>query len=156
MSSTPTTPENLPALLAVLQRSDAWLAEVFASRMPDASWFDHPVCTEPLQSLSDDLGGDLQFIEELLQTYVGASPAPLRDLVHGLQQRDTILARRGAHTLKGSSVNVGAYRVALMSAHLVERIGQERFEECLDLVALLRDEIARVATDVPRAMRGLH
>ena len=67
---------------------------------------------ETLERLLDITGGDVEFLDELVDTYLEdgrAQVAALRDAVASNVVDDLV---RPAHTLKSSSANVGALQLA--------------------------------------------
>lgn len=68
---------------------------------------------EQLRELVDQ--DDVSFLHDLFESYL----ATARDSIHALRtDEDLEVLRRAAHTLKGSSLNVGATRVAELCRHL--------------------------------------
>ena len=62
-------------------------------------------------ALLERLGGDEEFAVEVLGTYLKDSSRQMRLLMEGIEQGDSGLVLRVAHTLKGASASVGATRV---------------------------------------------
>jgi HPt (histidine-containing phosphotransfer) domain-containing protein len=68
---------------------------------------------EQLRELVDQ--DDFSFLHDLFESYL----ATARDSIRSLRtDQDLEVLRRAAHTLKGSSLNVGATRVAELCRHL--------------------------------------
>lgn len=68
-------------------------------------------------------GGDTEFEEDLIQTFLDTAPALQEDLANALVSQDRAKATHAAHTLKGSAQSIGANQYA---------------EECRTLETLLR------------------
>ena len=93
-----------------------------------------------LDRLLDITGGDIEFLDELVDTYLEDGRAQVAALQGAVAAKATEDLVRPAHTLKSSSASVGALRLA---------------EACRDLEASARagtvdDPAARVATIVAR------
>jgi HPt (histidine-containing phosphotransfer) domain-containing protein len=65
-----------------------------------------------LDELLETVGGDREFLVELIETYLADSPGLLADLSAGLAAGDAAAVRRAAHTLKSTSATFGATRLA--------------------------------------------
>jgi len=74
---------------------------------------------ERLASIS---GGDAEFERELAGEYLAQSRQLLLQIVQSLETGDATTLRRSAHTLKGSSLTVGAEALGAIGAEL-ERSG---------------------------------
>ncbi len=83
--------------------------------MPDQPTLD-PAAIEALRALSPDTDGT--FLRELIEIYLQDTPERLADLDAALAQNDAKALMRAAHTIKGSSSNFGATRLA----HLAQEI----------------------------------
>jgi HPt (histidine-containing phosphotransfer) domain-containing protein len=68
--------------------------------------------------LLDQVGGDREFLAELLQTYFDDSPKLLEALHSALAAGNVEEFRRAAHSLKSSSANFGAVRLSRMCKEL--------------------------------------
>lgn len=62
--------------------------------------------------LVDITGGDLAFVDELIETYLSDADLQIDDLRAAVVAGDDAAAMRPAHTLKSSSMNVGALALA--------------------------------------------
>jgi HPt (histidine-containing phosphotransfer) domain-containing protein len=76
-----------------------------------------PATLEQLQELID--GTDASFLTDLFESYLSTAKDSI-DLLRG--EVDQEVLRRAAHTLKGSSLNVGASRVADLCKHLENQL----------------------------------
>jgi HPt (histidine-containing phosphotransfer) domain-containing protein len=76
--------------------------------MAVAEAIDHNV----LQGLRESLGGDEEFLVELIQTYFDDSPVQLVAMEVALAAGDAESLRRAAHSLKSNSANFGALKLA--------------------------------------------
>lgn len=66
------------------------------------------------EQLLDITGGDLAFLDELVDTYLEDADAQVAALRQAVADADPGAIVRPAHTLKSSSANVGAMRVAAL------------------------------------------
>ncbi len=61
-----------------------------------------------LKNLRDMVGGDTEFIVELVNVFFGEAPKLLSDMRQALESKDAVLLHRAAHSLKSSSAEFGA------------------------------------------------
>ena len=71
--------------------------------MPDA-----PIDTAAFDELLETVGGDREFLAELIETYLSDSPGLFAELRAAIAAGDAAAARRAAHTLKSTSASFGA------------------------------------------------
>lgn len=111
-----------------------------------------------IEGLRDtELGGDPEFLAELVVAFLGDSPPRIETLREGLASGDAAAIVQAAHSLKGSSGNFGAMRMQTLCADierlsrdghlaplapLVERLGVE--------YALVADRLAELVADTNR------
>ena len=65
-----------------------------------------------IDDLLESLGGDLDFLEELLEDFFDDSPKQLVEMQQALEDGDAGRFRRAAHSLKSNSANFGALKLA--------------------------------------------
>ena len=70
-----------------------------------------------------DLGGDPEFLVEVVEAFLGDSPPRLQALRASLDRGDAEALGRAAHSLKGSSGNFGAMRMQTLCAD-IERLAR--------------------------------
>lgn len=87
--------------------------------MPDSIPIIDSSAVENLRALGDNDGG--AFLREILGIYFADMPARLRELRERLAEGDQSGFTRAAHTIKGSSANVGAARVRAMAEEIEVR-----------------------------------
>ena len=75
--------------------------------MPEA-----PIDDAAFAELLETVGGDLEFLAELIDTYLGDSPGLFAQLRAAIAAGDAVAARRAAHTLKSTSASFGANGLA--------------------------------------------
>jgi histidine phosphotransfer protein HptB len=69
---------------------------------------DHVLDQATLEALMDSLGGDAEFMAELIDTFVADAPEQLEALNASLSAGDVEGLVRPAHTLKSASASLGA------------------------------------------------
>ena len=77
--------------------------------MPDA-----PIDDATFAELLETVGGDREFLAELVETYLGDSPGLFAELRAAIAADDAAAARRAAHTLKSTSASFGADGLAAL------------------------------------------
>jgi HPt (histidine-containing phosphotransfer) domain-containing protein len=75
--------------------------------MPDA-----PIDLAAFAELHETVGGDRDFLAELVETYRADCPRLLAELRAAVAAGDAPAARRAAHTLKSTSASMGALGLA--------------------------------------------
>jgi HPt (histidine-containing phosphotransfer) domain-containing protein len=75
--------------------------------MPDA-----PIDAAAFAELLESVGGDREFLAELVETYLADSPALFSELRAAVANDDAAATRRAAHTLKSTSASFGANTLA--------------------------------------------
>jgi PAS domain S-box-containing protein len=113
-----------------------------------------------MAKLRDIVGDEPDLLREILRAYLEDAPRVFDALKAAIAARDGHAAVRAAHTLKGSSANVGAKPMIAMFRDLEEMCKLERFDAaeatlaradaifrnaCADLAGLLDDAASRVA-----------
>jgi CheY-like chemotaxis protein len=92
-----------------------------------------------------DLGGDPEFLVEVVEAFLGDSPPRIEALKSSVAAGDADTLGRAAHSLKGSSGNLGAARMQALCAD-IERLARAGQTETLGpLVGQLDIEYERVA-----------
>jgi HPt (histidine-containing phosphotransfer) domain-containing protein len=73
---------------------------------------DDPIDPTAFAELLDTVGGDQEFLAELVGTYLADSPVQFADLRAALAAGDAASARRAAHSLKSTSASMAAGRLS--------------------------------------------
>jgi two-component system sensor histidine kinase/response regulator len=76
-----------------------------------------------LDGLLESLGGDLDFLAELLQTYFDDSPRQIAAMRAAVAAGDAETLRRAAHSMKSNSANFGALALSAKCKEL-EMLGK--------------------------------
>jgi HPt (histidine-containing phosphotransfer) domain-containing protein len=101
-----------------------------------------------LSSLLDSIGGDKDFLAELIETFFQDAPAQFAVLHTSLQDGNAEAIRRAAHSLKSNAASFGAKSLAAKCKAL-EHLGKEdRLFDAADLLAESEKEYARVQTEL--------
>jgi HPt (histidine-containing phosphotransfer) domain-containing protein len=69
---------------------------------------------QALDELRDSIGGDAEFLAELVDEFVADAPRQIASLRAAAADDDAVVARRAAHTLKGTSRTFGAEALAAL------------------------------------------
>jgi len=73
-----------------------------------------------IDELSEATGGDMDFVRELVETYVAESTGHVAELEAAIAAGDVAALVRPAHTLKSSSASVGAMRLSAIGRTIEE------------------------------------
>lgn len=106
---------------------------------------------DKLLALQKTTGRD--FLSEIINLYINDTPKRLDGLRQALSDRDTSTAERLAHSMKGSSSNIGAPIVEKVAAELEDRLSNSSYEGADELFEQIKTESDRVckALEVLRA-----
>lgn len=105
-------------------------------------------------SLVDTVGGDPEFIAELIDTYLADAPVQVEELRNALSAGDVEAMVRPAHTLKSSSESLGALGLA-ERCRLLERAAREgSVDGGSDAVQALAAELERVVIALEQTKRS--
>ena len=104
---------------------------------------------ENLRALGEP--GDDTFLKEIVSIYLEDTPARLADLRKALAESNQALYTRTAHTIKGSSANVGTSAVRLLAEQLEHR---SKAEPAANLESL-RLELEQAYARAEVALRAL-
>ncbi len=100
-----------------------------------------PEAIENLRSLGDE--GDDTFLREIITIYLEDVPQRLTDLKSARQSDDRSFYTRSAHTIKGSSSNVGAVEVRTLAETLEHHSRTEPLASLDDLATELERAFQR-------------
>lgn len=97
-----------------------------------------------LEGLDDDPSeGESDLVTELIDLYLGEVPLLIDSIHKGLEQNNWKSARCAAHTLRGSSGNLGVLQLSSI-ADKIERLQEGEINRALVLCEDLEQEFARV------------
>ena len=104
---------------------------------------------EELLSFADD--GDPELLLDLIEMFLDDSPSKVDAVEQGLKNGDFEKAERAAHSLKGSSGNLGARLVQ----DICEQLQLSTRKRELDASMLLAPELAREYASAEAALRAV-
>ena len=107
-----------------------------------------------LDQLLETIGGDREFLAELIDTYLGDSPRLFGELRDGLAAGDATTVRRAAHTLKSTSASLGANRLAATCRDIESAAGSGDLAGLAARAELAQGEFEGVAVAL-RAVDGV-
>jgi|ERR1043165_5527856 HPt (histidine-containing phosphotransfer) domain-containing protein len=87
--------------------------------------------------------GEPDFVVELIDLYLEEAPRFFSSIREGLTNHDWLSAKRAAHTLRGSSSNLGILQMALVAGAL-EQLTANQDASAAELLRALEDEFTRV------------
>lgn len=105
---------------------------------------------QQLHELVDD--GDASFLRELFESYLQCAEESIELLKDG---RDYEAVRRAAHSLTGSSLNVGAVSVAQIARQLELELTARQVANLTAQVGRLEAQLKRVVENYPDAIANL-
>jgi HPt (histidine-containing phosphotransfer) domain-containing protein len=114
-----------------------------------------PVDTEVLQRLSESMGGDQEFVAELVEQFIADTPGLVSAARAGLESGDVDEVRRAAHTLKSNAATFGAHELAERSRRLEEEAKTGAIEDGMGQIDAIADELERVRDALPAATADL-
>ncbi len=104
---------------------------------------------QPTQHLDEDMMIELQEIMEdefdvLLQTYLTDAVIKLESIDSALTERDHVKLRESAHSLKGSSSNIGALPLSGLCANIENLARENQISEAQKIIGGVRAEYEHV------------
>jgi two-component system, sensor histidine kinase and response regulator len=97
-----------------------------------------------LESLLETVGGDADFLGEMIDAYFEDTPQLLEAMRRALATASPVELRRAAHSLKSNSTNFGALALAGLCKDLEERGSSGALDGAAALVAQVEAEYERV------------
>ena len=108
---------------------------------PNENTIDRQV-VENLRELNPD---DPNFLRELIDLFLEDFPARVAEIERALASKDAVLLTRSAHTIKGSSGNFGAARLARVAREMELQGQTSAFDAAASSLVSLRAEFAAVS-----------
>jgi HPt (histidine-containing phosphotransfer) domain-containing protein len=100
------------------------------------------------ESLLDQFAGDVDLLNDIIETFLAHSPALVAELREAVACRDARRVEYAAHSLKGSVANFGK-TPAVDAAYCLERMGADaRLDEVDTVFAQLQDRLREVELDL--------
>ena len=108
---------------------------------------------EELKTLVDK--DDPDFLIELLEDYMNDSKENLKAIRYAIQAKDTVTVVKTAHTLRGTSSNIGAVNMTELSKQLEHLGREETLEGAIELIDQLEGEFIEVKSELEKeTVRG--
>ncbi len=114
-----------------------------------------PLDRETIATLFEMGCGDAEWIEDLLRLYVSDTVDRIGQARGLVASGDATALRALAHTLKGTSANVGARRMQSLCSALETMAKNNDLSLAADQVAGIVEEFERVKADIPAVMGTL-
>jgi HPt (histidine-containing phosphotransfer) domain-containing protein len=121
--------------------------------VPSAPGSDGPIDRSVLARLADGVGGDTEFVSELITQFTEDAPGLLAAARTGLDRDDAAEVRRAAHTLKSNAATFGAAGLADRSRDLEEAARRGTLEDGRRLADAIGRELAIVLDALPSTWR---
>jgi HPt (histidine-containing phosphotransfer) domain-containing protein len=113
--------------------------------VPELSTID-PEAINNLRELNPGDGGE--FLKEIISIYIEDTPKRIADLKSSMAAGDVPLFTRSAHTIKGSSANVGAFVLKGVAERMESLSRREGLKSMATLVADCEAEFAKAADEL--------
>ena len=97
-----------------------------------------------IENVLERLGGDEELLAEVVELFIDEVPDILCSLEEAIKNGDWENARKLAHTLKGSSSNIGAERFASLALELEKTSKDQDSSRAVEAFQLLKDEFSAV------------
>jgi HPt (histidine-containing phosphotransfer) domain-containing protein len=114
---------------------------------------DQPIDAAAFAELLENVGGDREFLGELVGTYLADSPVQFTALRAAVAMGDAAAARRAAHSLKSTSASMGARRLSAMCREIEAACAAEQLA---GLGAAIDEAAAEYASVEPALGAALH
>lgn len=110
-----------------------------------------PAVVDSLRQLS--MPGEPDVLREVLQLFLDEAPRRMARLNAACEERNAVDLQRNAHSLKGSSGNIGARRMYDLCRQLDERGHAADFNGARHLLASLAEEYASVEAAIRQLLQ---
>ncbi len=117
--------------------------------MPDTAVID-PQSIENLRDLNP--GDQDEFLREIVGIYLEDTPLRIAELDQSLATGDVARFTRAAHSVKGSSANLGAMTVRAVAEKLEHESHQNGLDHVLPLIGELKTEFARAQVELAKLL----
>lgn len=119
--------------------------------MPDSSVID-PQAIENLRALNPD--DNDEFLREIVNIYLEDTPLRIKELEESRAAKDVGKFTRAAHSIKGSSSNLGAIVVRSIAEKIEHDSRNKGIESSDGLLAELKQEYARAEAELKKLIGG--
>jgi histidine phosphotransfer protein HptB len=98
-------------------------------------------------------GDNDEFLREIVTIYLEDTPQRIAELEQSLVAGDTPKFTRAAHSVKGSSANLGAMAVRAVAERLEHQSHHDGLGHVAELIAALKAEFARAQAELGRLLQ---
>ncbi len=140
-------PIRVDELVAAIKRTPR-RATAEAER-PAHAHADGAIDRHVLERLAEGVGGDAQFVTDLIAQFADDAPGLVEAARAGLDQADAQAVRRAAHTLKSNAATFGASALADRSRELEEAAKRGALDEGSERIAAIQRELDVVIEALP-------
>ncbi len=104
------------------------------------------------QAVLDNIGGDEEFLRQLLRMFLARSSHMVQEIASAVEQRDARRLEQSAHRLKGTAANLCARTLALLASQLEAMGHSRRLEETRPLIPELREAVTLLTDEMERLL----
>ena len=148
-------PIRIDELVAAIESTPRRAASEVAVRSRETTSTTDPIDAEVLRRLIEGLGGDYEFVVELVDQFVADTPALVAAARNGLEAGDLDGVHLATHTLKSNAATFGAHELAERSRRLEEGAKTGVIEDGPDQIDAIARELERVRARLPVAIADL-
>jgi HPt (histidine-containing phosphotransfer) domain-containing protein len=105
---------------------------------------------DTLVNLRDSMSGDLEFIFEVLDSYLENSPKHFVKMTHFIQEKNILSAAKEAHSLKSSSQSLGALNLGALCQKFEDSKNSTDYALLKNIFSLMQEEYQKVQADLNR------
>lgn len=98
--------------------------------------------------------GDVAFLKDVFSAFESDTARRLVAMREMLAPGDVTGLKRAAHTIKGSSLNVGASNLTAISLQVEQLAGSGKLEGAAELITRMEEEFKRVVVELNRYTQG--
>ncbi|MFA5193397.1 MAG: Hpt domain-containing protein [Verrucomicrobiia bacterium] len=98
--------------------------------------------------------GDVAFLKDVFSAFESDTARRLAAMREMLTTGDVTGLKRAAHTIKGSSLNVGASNLTAISLQVEQLAGSGKLEGAVELITRMEEEFKRVVVELNRYTQG--
>jgi len=95
--------------------------------------------------LLEKIGGDEAICAEILQVFIADIPLRIKEIEEALAQNDLPTLKRGAHTIKGASGNVGALKLQAIALQLETAAGAGVTSSAREMLNNIKTEFEKIS-----------
>jgi len=110
-----------------------------------------PQAIENLRALTPDDHDD--FLREIVGIFLEDTPKRIAELEQSLAEKDPLRFTRAAHSIKGSSSNLGAMALRAVAERLEHQSKQSGLTGLESMLAELKGEFARAAAELGQIIK---